>query len=204
MAKIKLTPEQIKAQDESRAAAEANRQAEKAKAKQERRADLRAKHETLTAMALAWKKEGFAETNAVSQIKGDVAWRWFSAEKILREWQEEFVFSPADRFEWAETAVKAACERELLDTILWSAVRPDGAPLLDVIENIIKEVTCRYLSNYDRPSSTSAVHNATMIYKQEAVSNYVCGDGVFASWQRAIAKERKAATTVSTTTSPVN
>ena len=198
MAKIKLTPEQIKAQNEAREVAAAKRQAEIAQAKRDRIAANAAQHEKLRTMATLM--DCMSGTSAADQISQDIAWRWLLADKEVREWQADFLANPADRFEWSEQAMKYACERELLDTILYALMKGDKTVEQTVLE-IADEVTDRYLNNYDCPSSTSSAHNALMIIKQDVRSYYIRKGGAFVYWRR-LAQESQ--TTVSTTTSPVS
>ena len=82
----------------------------------------------------------------------------------------ELVWNPAHFFEWSNDEMVAACEHEILHGIIASL---QDRPLVDVLRRSVRTMKERMLGNYDRPSSSSPAHNATMICKMEARANWL-------------------------------
>lgn len=180
MKKIKLTPEQQAAEAARRDAAYKAEQERKAAMKAQRRED-NAKHvaalvETATRMT-EWETVYPAAPKAVARVARAIGDAWLSAHEELMDRSGRLAVNPADYFEWAESDMKLAAKREVLDRMVW-AVRKSEMASEDVVaqlpayvSNTKETLTSDLLGNRNRPSSTSAAHNAMMIYKNEAVSS---------------------------------
>lgn len=183
---VKLTPEQQAAQNAEYAKRALEVKAEKEAAAQKRRADAKAHHDALDLMARTLKANAKLSSSEVEYIGYDIGSEWLHVDEELREWVNTFAARPANSFEWSSNPMERAAEREILDGILWDLIK--GRPLAETVRYHAKEITRRFLENYDRPSSTSAAHNAMMIAKREVQSRYVREDGVFARWLKALDK----------------
>jgi hypothetical protein len=147
------------------------------KADQERRAALEAQQREDEARHLATLLETVDKLKAygsdlrnpegIRLVACRIAYEWQSAHEVLAERSHRLLSDPANYFEWAEKDMKAACKREVLDRIVLEIHRGKDS-LSAIVRGVKDEITRNLLQCRNRPSSTSAAHNAIMVYRNEA------------------------------------
>lgn len=174
--KVNKTPEQVEAEQTVRLAEYKRQEEAKAARKAQQREDYQHTHCKLLDFAICMKNVRQVEAGKAAEVdcdvRNDIGRDWLSVNEELTERAYRMLSNPASYFEWSETDMKLACKREMLDSIIW-AVQANKLTLLQILSNFRADLVERIINNYDRPSSTSAAHNATMVYKLEARADFV-------------------------------
>ena len=131
-------------------------------------------------------------------VRRDIGSGWLNAHEELQQRARQLRLYPASYFEWAESDMKLAAQQEIYSAFIYQ-IKKGESSLAAIVAYMAETITRQLLENYDRPSSTSAAHNAMMICKAE-VRSQMLREG--SRWDSQF-KKLESPETVTTTTSPV-
>jgi hypothetical protein len=158
---------------------------------QAKRAELRRKHEEqlerdrdserqrrlkyLDAMrttACQLKNHNAKLATNTAYVLHDLGCQWLTTHETLLDRAERMAYDPANYFAWAEEDMKLAAMREILDRIL-RRIQEDKKTLIGILLEADAWITENLLENRNRPSSTSAAHNAMECARNEVQSSFL-------------------------------
>lgn len=122
----------------------------------------------LQEIAIKWHAGSVA--NKLDSIRYQLASDWSYCNDALADATNDFMCNPAHYFEWAENRMIAAATRQILDSIFLASETND---LVEVLTEVLTDLSQRLLRNHDAGTSSSASHNAMAGYTREARSRMI-------------------------------